>query len=329
MSAILESKLESMLKSQFDFDSIDFTSEVKKTKNSKKKEKKDTLKRKRKLNEAEKLDLDESTKVEKNKDMEEIFKKTQNSTSKCKNEAGANQNKKDSKKNTVQVVVHTDFKAQNNTSGNISSNFRNFMSSKIKNVSGTKQKRQKLDDEDETEKEDRKNDRELKEMIANSKLIEEYTASELYGKDRRLYLKNKLAELGGRPETSHAKKAPTRIRLGMEKKILEDAKKKLQEAKDMGLYHEKTKHIYSDEVLKKGKGNIKRKSWGEGGLKQNFGTFSNGVLKISKKEIEMNTSKRGGSKGKKGEMGNKALRAIGIGTIKKNKVKKGGKNKRR
>ncbi|KAI9334884.1 hypothetical protein BDR26DRAFT_866318, partial [Obelidium mucronatum] len=48
---------------------------------------------------------------------------------------------------------------------------------------------------------DNANDRELMDLLQTSKLIEDFNASELFGKDRRKYLENKLHELGAKKST--------------------------------------------------------------------------------------------------------------------------------
>ena len=73
-----------------------------------------------------------------------------------------------------------------------------------------------------------------------------------------------------------------------------------QKAKNLGNYHQSIKHIFKDES-KSQNGNKKR----DRGLKLGVGKFSNGVLKLSKKDVEavrgsknppQNGRKKGGRK---------------------------------
>ncbi len=62
-----------------------------------------------------------------------------------------------------------------------------------KNLSEGEKKKEKEQDE-----EDDIHDKELMDLIKTTQLINDYTASELVGKDRRKDLQSKLAELAGK-----------------------------------------------------------------------------------------------------------------------------------
>lgn len=112
------------------------------------------------------------------------------------------------------------------------------------------------------------------------------------------------------------------MRLGMEKKQVERAKKRLQEAKDMGMYHSKTKHLYEDPCLRKKAEVDVRRKWDRRGdiNKSRVGRFKNGVLSISKRDIEKTTAV--GSKRKLGTVGSKAMGSVGSAKGPKKKGKK-------
>ncbi len=100
---------------------------------------------------------------------------------------------------------------------------------------------------------------------------------------------------------------PTNIRFGMEKKARERMEKRIQEAKDRGLYNAQTKHLYVDEKTKvRNQKKVKTAKSGRG-LTGSIGKYKNGVLHISKKDIEA-TSARGP---KQGVVSNRAFNGLG------------------
>ena len=190
--------------------------------------------------------------------------------------------KKTRVQNTVTVVDFSSGKSTSKTSNNHNAkDFHSFMSSKISKITNIQAPPKKLNKEQENqERQDKQNDKELFNLLQSSKLIQEYTSTELFGNDRRKHIEKKMADLGGRAELSHSAKAPRNIRLGMERKQKERAEKRLQESKDMGMYSKKTKNIYTDDILKKP---TRKKS--SKGLVEAMGKFKNGILNLKQSEI--------------------------------------------
>ena len=90
---------------------------------------------------------------------------------------------------------------------------------------------------------------------------------------------------------------PAIIKAGVEKKAQKVLAKKLQEAKDLGIYHPTMKKQFVDEKTKlKLEGEKKNAKKGRG-LKGSIGKYKNGILHIDKKDIEAASqkSKAGGS----------------------------------
>ncbi|KAJ3125414.1 hypothetical protein HK098_000302 [Nowakowskiella sp. JEL0407] len=165
---------------------------------------------------------------------------------------------------------------------------RRFMSSKLKDMLDTKKpvssKEKAQDDEDD------KHDRELMDLLKVTKLVEQFTADDLTGNDRRNYMKRKVQELGGK--APKAPKASLSMAIGLRKAELERGKKRLQEAKDLGNYHSSLKHKFRDALSKQEKDDSRKKFKrsqrdrvdlvDSGGI----GKFKGGVLRVSKKDIK-------------------------------------------
>ncbi|CAG8772741.1 997_t:CDS:2, partial [Acaulospora morrowiae] len=95
--------------------------------------------------------------------------------------------------------------------------WKSFMSSKISKLKDKPApKLQKNDEEVEEEELNKKNDKELQELLETSKLLELYTADRLTGKERRKYNDKKIVELGAKSPKSI--KIPTPISLGIQSK---------------------------------------------------------------------------------------------------------------
>nr|KAJ3421809.1 hypothetical protein HK105_002228 [Polyrhizophydium stewartii] len=89
------------------------------------------------------------------------------------------------------------------------------------------------------------------------------------------------------------------MRLGMRKKAEERARKKLQEAKDMGMYHSslRTQIMGSDFVQKSDKDRRKKRS--DVGIIGSIGRIKDGVMHVSKKHIDSVNSPGGSARGKR------------------------------
>lgn len=104
----------------------------------------------------------------------------------------------------VQVIEHDDsrFSRAGTSQSTDKSEFRSFMSSKVKLVdnAGSERlaKRFKSSKELDREKLDRNNDRELEALIKTSKIVEKFNAEQLTGKDRHKHMKHQLQKLGGK-----------------------------------------------------------------------------------------------------------------------------------
>ncbi|RKO91951.1 hypothetical protein BDK51DRAFT_25749 [Blyttiomyces helicus] len=165
--------------------------------------------------------------------------------------------------------------------------WKSFMSSNINKISTVAATSKGISKEDAAQDaEDDQHDRDLMDLLKATKLVEQFTASELTGKDRIKYQQQKLIELGGMP--GKAAKAPLPIRLGMSKKGNERAVKRLQEAKDMGMYHSSLKtQILGDVAKKQAAQKAKRRKDGGGkGIDGGFGVFKDGTLHVAKRDIE-------------------------------------------
>ncbi|KAJ1555435.1 hypothetical protein HK096_010301 [Nowakowskiella sp. JEL0078] len=207
-----------------------------------------------------------------------------------------------SRPKTPQVVVFSD----TSTSKNVGLVFnkrekRAFMSSKLTEQLETKKPvstKEIAEDE-----EDIKNNRELMDILKMSKLVEQFTADDLTGKARRNYIQQKITELGGKP--AKPQKASLSMAIGLQRVAKERNQKRIQEAKDLGMYHSSLKHHYED-IDKRNEKETSRKAFRrsqkdrvdivDGG---GIGKFKNGVLRISKKDIAGMTPKKHGGASKR------------------------------
>ncbi|CAG8569259.1 10_t:CDS:2 [Funneliformis caledonium] len=147
----------------------------------------------------------------------------------------------------------------------------------------------------EEERINKKNDKELEELLKTTKLLEKYTAEQLTGKDRRKYNERKMFELGAKPKKGM--KIPTPISLGIQSKRQERDQQELEEAKNLGLYHQSIKHKWASSSSKPPQ--VRDKGIGMG-----IGKVKNGMLMLSSKDIkrvqnsasDRKSSNRGGLK---------------------------------
>ncbi|KAG0167992.1 hypothetical protein DFQ28_000314 [Apophysomyces sp. BC1034] len=144
--------------------------------------------------------------------------------------------------------------------------------------------------ENEEEVENQRKDQELKELLATSKLLEEYQVDEMSSRDRRKHMMTKLETLGAKP--SPVSKVPLAMHLGLEAKKKERQQKRLQKAKDLGLYDKSTRHLYV-------KADNKKRDR-DPGITNGIGKMRGAMLTISKREIDrvgrQGTKKSGGKK---------------------------------
>ncbi|KAJ3032832.1 hypothetical protein HK097_005059, partial [Rhizophlyctis rosea] len=184
------------------------------------------------------------------------------------------------------VVVFNDPSGRKESSGT-AADWRSFMSDKVKNVAGERPKPKISRKEAEQDAEDDQHDRDLMDLLKTTKLVEQYTADELVGRDRRKYNQQKVIELGGK--APKAAKAPLPMRIGFKMGLERIANKKLQEAKDMGMYHStlKTQIMGSTALAAKQAEQTKRsKARKDKGIDFGFGSFKNGTLHVAKSAIE-------------------------------------------
>ncbi|KAJ3236431.1 hypothetical protein HDU81_010814 [Chytriomyces hyalinus] len=208
--------------------------------------------------------------------------------------------------------------------------WRTFMASDVSKLTAEPKPKAPMSAEDEElEKKDDENDRELMDLIRSSKLIEDFTASELTGRERRSYLEKKMIDLGAKKAPNA--KAPFPMRLGMIRAEGERAAKRVQTAKDMGLYHSslKTQILAGDDKDKAMK--LSKKGGGKKGgdlkaLDGGVGRFRNGTLHIGKGAADVVSQMGGGKKGR-GRMIGMGIKITGVagGAGGKGGAKKGGK----
>ncbi|KAI8099709.1 uncharacterized protein BX664DRAFT_321940 [Halteromyces radiatus] len=141
--------------------------------------------------------------------------------------------------------------------------------------------------------ENNKKDKELQELLATSKLLEEYQMEEMTSKERRKHMLGKLDTLGLKPASSE--KRSLSMYIGMESKKKERQQQKLQEAKDTGLYDKSLKHLYVSTKKKERKR--------DPGITNGIGRMKGAVLTISKQELgriqRQGTKPRAGGKKRK------------------------------
>ncbi|KAG2197909.1 hypothetical protein INT46_003216 [Mucor plumbeus] len=138
----------------------------------------------------------------------------------------------------------------------------------------------------EEETENQKHDVELKQLLATSNLLEELEREEMTSKERRKNTMKKLEGLG--VKSSPGEKMPLSVKLSLDESRKQKGIKKLQEAKDMGIYDKSLKHLY---VKTK-----EKKRDRDPGITNGIGRMKGATLTINKSDIER--IKRQGSKKK-------------------------------
>ncbi|CAO3596373.1 unnamed protein product [Absidia cylindrospora] len=130
-------------------------------------------------------------------------------------------------------------------------------------------------EDDDDDMENNRKDKELKELLATSKLLEEYQMDEMTGKEKRSHMLGKLDTLGFKAAPSE--KRSLTMHLGMEGKKKERQLQKLQEAKDTGLYDKSLKHLYVSTKKKQRKR--------DAGITNGIGKMQGATLTISQREL--------------------------------------------
>ncbi|KAI9313905.1 hypothetical protein BX666DRAFT_1974626 [Dichotomocladium elegans] len=153
-----------------------------------------------------------------------------------------------------------------------------FMSSNVfKTEQLEEEQKPKTDKEKVEEEENQRHDIELNQLLATSKLLEEYQLEEMSGKERRKHMMDKLETLGAKKQGNA--KMPLAMHMGMKAKEREREAKRLQEAKDLGLYDKSLKHLYASKVEKKKPRNR------DSGITNGVGYMKGGTLHIGKHEL--------------------------------------------
>jgi hypothetical protein len=208
---------------------------------------------------------------------------------------------------SVQVVEFQYKRTKNSV--NSKQEWKQFMSSKVSKLSTDPQApnlaTSKEDDEDDA------HDREILDMMQASNLVKQYTASELTGRDRLRYMKAQIEELSGRQQKV---KTSLPIHLGLKKKAHERVEKKIQNAKNIGVYTAtlEKEFIKGEKTLKSTLHQKKEKL--DAGIVGSVGRFSSkkGVMTVSKSVIsQVENQNRAGSK--KGNKRSSTLRGTGLG----------------
>ncbi|CAO3636205.1 unnamed protein product [Cunninghamella blakesleeana] len=132
----------------------------------------------------------------------------------------------------------------------------------------------KLED-DEEEIQNTKKDKELQDLLATSRLLEEYHVDEMSSKEKRKHFLGKLDGLG--LKSNGKVKKSLSMHIGLEAKKKERQLRKLQEAKDTGLYDKSLKHLY---VTKPKKNRVR-----DPGVTNGVGRIKGATLTIGKGEL--------------------------------------------
>ncbi|KAI8885348.1 hypothetical protein K501DRAFT_215748 [Backusella circina FSU 941] len=157
---------------------------------------------------------------------------------------------------------------------------KQFLSSRISsgeepiNVNTNKQKPTAKDAEEEME--NAKKDVELKQLLATSHLLEELERDEMTSRERRRHTMNKLETLG--VKATPADKMPLALKLKVNQARQTESEKKLQDAKDLGIYDKSLKHLYVKKQVKKRDRNP--------GITNGVGRLKGATLTLNSKEID-------------------------------------------
>ncbi len=145
------------------------------------------------------------------------------------------------------------------------------------------------------DKQDDEHDQEIMDMFKTNQLVKQFTASNLTGREKLRYMKEQMESLRGKQK---AVKTSLPIHLGMKKKAQERVVKKVEHAKNVGIYTDKLEQefLHGEKALKNSLNKKKQKI--DSGLVGSVGKYKKGVMVVSKKVIE--AVENGKKKSKKG-----------------------------
>ncbi|CAO3701295.1 unnamed protein product [Rhizopus microsporus] len=147
------------------------------------------------------------------------------------------------KSNGPTVVVFDGFILERKPLFEDKSEKRRFMDSRVTLPDKPEQKQPAMTPQElEEEAENERHDVELKQLLATSKLLEELEREEMTSKERRRHTLQKLETLGAKPTPKE--KMPLPLKLKVNEAHKRRNLEKLQEAKDLGIYHKSLKHLY-------------------------------------------------------------------------------------
>ena len=145
-------------------------------------------------------------------------------------------------------------------------------------------------------------DKELEQLLHSQLFTSREHTSKMSAGDRMRMYEGRLLEIAGKAaigsgasqlKKSEHKKASGAVRTGLEKHDKDMKKLELQRAKDMGIYDKSLKHLYEGAQGKSkatkrafGSVNADRDNKRSKGLGMGVGSFRNGMLNISKSEID-------------------------------------------
>ncbi|KAG1136032.1 hypothetical protein G6F37_004825 [Rhizopus arrhizus] len=165
---------------------------------------------------------------------------------------------------------------------------KRFLDSRITTVEKVEEKKKLTPKEAEEEAENERHDVELKQLLATSKLLEELERDEMTSKERRRHTMQKLETLGVKPLAKEKMPLPLKLKLDEVHKRRNLAK--LQEAKDLGIYHKSLKHLYVKTAPKKRNR--------DPGITTGVGKMKGATLTLQKSEI-LKIQRQGGKSNKK------------------------------
>lgn len=198
-----------------------------------------------------------------------------------------------SKSVTAATVVVFNDPSKNKTLEDDKGDYKAFMSSKVAKMIAPPRSVQEVKEDDES----RQHDVNLQDLLKTTRLLEDYDAENLIGKERKRHMKKRVAEAGLGDMKEHR---PRNIAMGMMAKQDSRDRQRLQEAKELGLYHSSTKHLY-ETTLQKAKNVQKEKYRRDRGIGPGVGRFKGGVLTLSEQDIQRvqnSGTKKSNGKGK-------------------------------
>ncbi|CAG8623578.1 5173_t:CDS:2 [Ambispora gerdemannii] len=179
---------------------------------------------------------------------------------------------------TPELVVFDGLNLKKNNGANIYE-WKAFMSPKLSKMDDAtnSSKMKSTTKEKEEEELNKRHDAELEELLKTTKLLDLYTAEQLSGKELRKHKEKQMINLGAKPPKGD--KVPTPIGLGILRKKLKKETKELEEAKNLGLYHQSIKNNWAASAKKN---NDKR----DRGIGVGIGKIKGGILMLSSQDIK-------------------------------------------